>query len=282
MARETRNNDKIALYFQKAYEDRVDINLMFLLDKCQFSEVRGPCVMVKNRYFVVRVPLEKIRHERIIWGAEVDGLFTVRLDDTETIHFKSRLVRLYNAPPDSMFLTFPFPTSIDYGLRRHSKRVNLDRHSASGFGIWYGSMEGGDLEHIPQQIWRPFENEQCELAEFSASGLRIDLKEDNPLIGKLALDTPILIKGDFGDKTKPQPLFVLGSIVRKMPRKDRDGWMSIGCHFRSWRKIQGPEGDRWFKADPSEGIALINKWLIRYSMGAPSRAHLEEQKLLES
>lgn len=273
--------DKIAAYFEKAYEDRVDINLMFLLDKCQFSELRAPCVMVKNRHFVVRAPLEKLRHEQIIWGAEVDGFFTVRLDDTETIHFKTRLVRIYNAPPDSMFLTFPFPRTIDYHQRRQSKRVNVDRHSAEGFGIWYGSMEGGDLEHIPQQIWRPFENDQCELAEFSASGLRIDLKADNPLTSKLVLDTPILLKGDFGSRGKPQPIFVLGTVVRKMPRKDRDNWTSIGCHFRSWRKIQGNDTEHWFKADPAEGIALINQWLIRYSMRTPSRAHLEEQKLFE-
>lgn len=273
-------NDQIAEYFQKACDDRVDINLMFLLDKCQFSIIKAPCVMVKNRYFVVRVPLEKIRNERIIWGEEVDGFFTVRMDDTETIHFRSRLVRIYNAPPDSMFLTFPLPRSIDHGQRRHSKRVDIDRYSAEGFGIWYGSMEGGDLEHIPQQIWRPFENESCELAEFSASGLRIDIRADSPLLGKLAIDDPVLIKGDFGTKSKPQPLFVLASIVRKMPRRDREGWMSIGCRFRSWRKITGPESERWFKADPMEGIALINQWLIRYSI-APSRAHLEDLKAQE-
>lgn len=269
-------SDQIATYFEKACEDQVDINLTFLLDKCQFSIIRAPCVMVKNRYFVVRVPLEKIKREKIIWGAEVDGFFTIRMDDTQTIHFKSRLARLYNAPPDSMFLTLPLPASIDHSQRRHSKRVDIDRHSAEGFGIWYGSMEGGDLEHIPQQIWRPFENEHCELAEFSASGLRIDLKTDNPLMGKLAIDDPILLKGDFGTKAKPQPLFVLGNIVRKMSRKDRENWTSLGCRFRSWRKIMGPESERWFKADPMDGIALINQWLIRYSVGIPSRAHLEE------
>lgn len=273
--------DRIEAYFKKAYEDRVDIHLMFLLDKCQFSEVRGPCVMIKNRYFVVRVPLKTLTNEQIIWGAEVDGFFTIRMDDTETIHFKSKLVRIYNAPPDSMFLAFPIPRTIDYHQRRYSKRVNIDRDSAEGFGIWYGSMEGGDLEHIPQQIWRPFENDKCELAEFSASGLRLDLPASDPLAGKLALDDPILLKGDFGTRAKPQPIFVLGSIVRKMPRKDREGWISLGCHFRSWRKIKGPEGERWFKADPTEGIALINQWLIRYSLATPSRAHLEEQKLFE-
>lgn len=274
-------SERIEAYFQKAHEENVEITITFLLDKCQFSIIRGPCVMVKRGYFVIRVPLERIRKEQIIWGAAVNGFFTIRMDDTETIHFKSRLVRLYNAPPDSMFLAFPLPSSIDQGQRRHSKRVDIDRDYAEGFGIWYGSMEGGDMEHIPQQIWRPFEDGQCELAEFSASGMRLDLKADNPLLGKLALDDPILLKGDFGSRAKPQPLFVLGNIVRKMPRKDREGCMSLGCRFRSWRKIKGPEGERWFKADPTDGIPLINQWLIRYSVGVPSRAHLEEMKLQE-
>lgn len=272
--------EKIAAYFDRAYADKVDINLTFMLDKCQFSSLRAPCVMVKKGYFVVQTPIRKVQNEKIIWGAEVEGFFTVRLDDTETIHFRTRLARIYNAPPDSLYLTMPLPNSIDYGQRRHSKRVNIDRNSAAGFGIWYGSMEGGNAEHIPQQIWRPFENEDCQLAEFSASGMRLDLKEDNPLLGKLALDDPILLKGDFGTKSQPRPLFVLGSVVRKMPRRDREGWISIGCRFRSWRKILGPEGERWFKADNLEGIPLINQWLVRYTL-QPSRAHLEEAKRLE-
>lgn len=272
--------DRIAAYFVRACDDRVDINLTFLLDKCQFSSLRGPCVMVKKGYFVVQTPIKKVQNEKLIWGADVEGFFTVRLDDTETIHFKSKLVRIYNAPPDSLYLTMPLPKSIDHGQRRHSKRVSIDRHSASGFGIWYGSMEGGNAEHIPQQIWRPFENEDCQLAEFSASGMRLDLKDDNPLLGKLALDAPILLKGDFGARGKPQPLFVLGSVVRKMPLREREGWMSIGCRFRSWRKVAGPESERWFKSDAQEGIPLINQWLIRYAL-MPSRAHLEEAKKLE-
>lgn len=272
-------SERIENLFTKAWQENVDLTLTFLLDKCQFSVIHAPCVMVKRGYFVVRAPLASIKKEKIIWGAEVDGFFSVRLEDVENVHFKSRLVRLYNAPPDSMFLTFPLPESIGHGQRRNSKRVDLDRDTSEGFGIWYGSMEGGDLEHIPQQIWRPFENEQAELAEFSASGLRIDLKDDNPLLGKLGIDDPILLKGDFGLKGKPQPIFVLGAIARKMPRRDKEGWMSLGCHFRSWRKILGPEGERWFKADPTDGIALINQWLIRYSVRAPSRAHLEEMKL---
>lgn len=274
-------SEQIAEYFKKAQEEQAMVSLSFLFDKCKFSEIRAPCVMVKNNYFVVRAPVEQIKREKIIWGADVEGYLTVRMDDTETIHFRSRLARMYNAPPDAMFLMLPLPRSFDHGQRRHSKRVSIDRDSSDGFGVWYGSMEGGDLEHIPQQIWRPFENGECELAEFSASGLRIDMKADNPLAAKLNIDDPILVKGDFGTKSKPQPLFVLGSVARKMPQRGRDGWVSIGCHFRSWRKINGNDGERWFKADGSDGIALINQWLIRYSLGSPSRAHQEEARLYE-
>lgn len=256
-------SEELEFYFEKACEDRVEIYLMFLLDKCQFSSVHGPCTMIKNRHFVVRVPLEQIRHTQIIWGAEVSGYFTVRTEDLKTIHFRSRLVRLYNAPPDSLYLILPLPKKYDFGQRRNSRRVEIDPANAEAFGIWYGSMEGGDMESIPQQIWKPFRNDDCELGELSASGMRLDFQSDNNLINQLTIDDPILLKGNFGTESKPAPLFVLGSIVRKMSRKDAEGLMSVGCRFRSWRKIDGRANERWFRASEQEGIAQISQWVGR-------------------
>lgn len=273
---EATQSEKVAFYFQKAYEDKTDITLMFLMDMCQFSTLRAPCVMIKNKHFVMRVPLQTLKDTQIVWGAEVHGYFYVRTDDRETIHFKSRLVRIYNAPPDSMFLVMPLPAHIDHEQRRNSRRVDLDPESADGFGVWYGSLEGGNEFDLPQQIWRPFNDADCELGELSASGMRLDFSTDNPLSTLLTIDTPVLLKGDFGSDSHPKPLFILGTVVRKMPRKDKAGLMSVGCHFFSWRKITGVENERWFKADEREGIALVSQWLMRNFRGSSSKAHAEK------
>lgn len=254
-------SEELEFYFDRALADHAEIYLMFLLDKCQFSSVHGPCTMIKNRHFVVRVPLEQIKHTQIIWGAEVVGYFSVRVEDIKTIHFRSRLVRLYNAPPDALYLIFPLPKRYDFGQRRNSRRVEIDPDNAEAFGIWYGYMEGGNMESIPQQVWKPFRDSDCELGELSASGMRLDFNAANPLIDQLVIDDPVLLKGNFGTASKPVLLFVLGSVVRKMSRKDVEGLMSVGCRFRSWRKVDGPP--TWFRASEQEGIAQISQWVSR-------------------
>lgn len=272
---EITQSERVAYYFHKAYEDKVEVNLIFLMDMCQFSAIHAPCVMIKNKHFVLRVPMETLQDTQIVWGAEVNGYFTIRIDDAETIHFKSKLVRIYNAPPDSMFLVLPLPKYIDHEQRRNSRRVDLDPTHAGGFGVWYGSLEGGDEKELPQQVWRPFEDSECELGELSASGMRLDFSGDNPLVQQLALDTTVLLKGDFGAKNHPQELFILGTVVRKMPRKDKLGLMSIGCHFNSWRRVPGGDNERWFKADEQEGIAIVSQYLIRNFKGTSA---VSEQK----
>ncbi len=270
--------DRITFYFQKAIEDHVDINLMIFMDMCQFSSFRAPCVMIKNRHFVMRVPLQTVKEKQIIWGADVNGYFSLRLDDKETIHFKSKLVRIYNAPPDSLFLVMPLPKQLDHSQRRNSRRVDIGQDDADNFGVWYGSLEGGNENELPQQIWRPFNESGCFLGELSASGMRLDFSADNPLMRLLTIDTPVLLKGNFGSATRPQSIFILGAVVRKMPRKDKEGLMSVGCHFTSWRKINGIENESWFKADEMEGIAIVSQWLMRNFRGSSSLGHIQSGK----
>lgn len=263
----------IVSLFQLAIEQQVKINLTFFLDMCQFSVLRGLCVMLKNRHIVMRVDMAQIKGQQIVWGADVEGLFAVRTEtDRELVHFRSKLVRLYNAPPDSMYLICPLPSHVDQGQRRNSRRVELSKENSDKFEVWYGSMEGGDEVHLPMEIWRSFKDSHCELGELSASGMRLDFQEEDPLLNKLITDTPVLVKGDFGTETRPLPMFILGTVVRKMPRKDKEGLMSVGCHFVSWRRITGGE-DAWFKADPQDGIAAVSQWLGRKHRGASSLAH---------
>lgn len=271
--------ESIMQLFQLATEQQVTINLTFLMDLCQFSVIHGQCVLLKNKHFVVRVSLEQLKEKQLIWGADVDGFFAVRTElDRRVVHFKSRLVRLYNAPPDSMYLIFPIPSHVDQGQRRNSRRVELGKEKASAFQVWYGAMEGGDETHLPQEVWKSFRDNQCDLGELSASGMRLDFQAEDPLVGQLLIDTPVLLKGDFGPGSKPTPLFILGTVVRKMPRKDKEGLMSVGCHFFSWRRVSGPDSETWFKADPQDGIALVSQWLGRQYRGSSSLGHVEKKK----
>lgn len=271
-------SESVAQLFQLAIEQEVRVNLTFLMDLCQFSIITGQFAFFKNRHFGVRADLRQLREKQVIWGADVDGFFAVRTElDRQVVHFKSKLVRLYNAPPDSMYLIFPLPAYVDDAQRRHSRRVELGRESSASLQAWYGVMEGGDQVGLPQQVWKSLRENQCEIGELSPSGMRLDFQADNAISGQLLVDTPILLKGEFGPKSKQDQLFVLGTIVRRMSRKDKDGIMSVGCHFFRWRRIAGADSETWFKADPQDGIALISQWLRNPYRGI-SRPSQEEQK----
>lgn len=248
--------------FTLARSQGVPINLVFLLDKCEVSRFAAPCIMIKNGHFVIRAELEQLAQHPIIWGSEVSGYFVI-VDDGKpvTCHFLTKLVRIYNGPLNSVYLVFPLPDALDHNQRRFSKRVNLDRESTEGFGVWYGRLVNGGPEALPELFWTPLENEECELSELSASGMRLDALESCPL-SYSCLHDPLLLKGDFGRPGEPNPLFVRGVIVRSMAKPDAEGVTSYGCHFVAWRKVITPHPNTWFRAD-EDGVAAIAEWLNR-------------------
>lgn len=248
-------------WFNFACSQSVPINLVFLLDKCEVSRFAAPCIMIKNGHFVVRAELEQLAEHPLIWGSEVSGYFTVMRDKPVACHFLSRLARIYNGPLNSMYLVFPLPEEVDHNQRRFSKRVNLDRESAEGFGIWHGRLVLGGPEDLPELSWTPLENDECELGELSASGMRLDALDTSPL-SHSSINDPVLLKGDFGRSGESNPIFVRGMIVRAMPKPDVEGVTSYGCRFLSWRKVVTPFANTWFRVD-EDGVGAIAEWLNR-------------------
>lgn len=247
--------------FTMARVQSVPISLVFLLDKCEVSRLAAPCVMIKNGHFVIRAELEQLATHPIIWGSEISGFFVIMHDGQPLpCHFQTRLARIYNGPLNSVYLVFPVPEALDHNQRRFSKRVNIDRESAHGFGVWYGRFVHGVDQGLPYLDWTPLENEQCELGEMSASGMRLDALKSSPLTHYFQ-DDPVLLKGSFG-KDEAQAIFVRGIIVRSMPKLDAEGVTSYGCRFIAWRKVITPAPNTWFRVD-EDGVGAIADWLHR-------------------
>ena len=267
MADEERELNQTAWYFKLAVEQYAEINLFFYVDKCLYSNLRALCVGVKKGHVITRAPLEKIANTSIVWGSEISGYFTVRDLEVEHCHFTSRLVRLYNSPPSSMFLVFPEPKIVDHQQRRFSKRVTLDEEISERFNVWLGELDSGDLENLPRLRWTLLKNRQCEIDEISANGMRLTMNIHNPLTARVGINDLVLLKGDFGTLNKPLNLFVLGRIVRKLPDPEDENIMQAGCHFYSWRKVDDSRNSNWFRADPQEGIGQIAQWVSRNFRG---------------
>ncbi|MBD5608394.1 MAG: hypothetical protein HDQ93_06035, partial [Desulfovibrio sp.] len=192
---------------------------------------------------------------------EINGYFSARDVDVYHFHFRTKLARFYNAPPNSMFLVCPLPTELDKQQRRFSRRVNLDETIGKTLTVWHSFLTGGDDETPPQQKWQNLSRRECEVGEISANGMRLDMDETNPLYPALFINDNVLLRGDFGSLKKPLVLYILGNIVRKMSRPDAEKAMSIGCRFTSWRKANSTGA--WFRADPRDGIAQLAQWISR-------------------
>lgn len=257
------NIDKVEYFFDLAIKQYVEISLFFYLDKCEYSSLKALCVGIKNSHFITRISLGAVENTPIIWGTEVNGYFSVRDVEITPCSFSTKLVRIYNAPPDALFLVFPLPSYLDHDQRRFSRRVLLDAANTSAFGLWHGLFINGDPETLPQLRWTTLENRHCELAELSATGLRLDFEEKSPILEKMATNDEILLRGNFGARNRADDIYVLGNIVRIMKRPDSEGIVSAGCRFRSWRKTTAPANQAWFRADPQEGIGQIAQWLSR-------------------
>lgn len=256
-----------AHFFQLAIDQNSMLKMYFLIDKCQFSILSAPCVMLKSGHFVVRASLEVVENAPIIWGTEVNGYFNVRDADTIHCHFSTRLVRIYNGSANSLYLVFPLPLSIDHNQRRFSKRININEETPGEFTVWFGNMDSGTLKDKPQLNWQSLADTACELSEISSSGLRLDIPENIPLCTKMSVNDLILLKGEFGSIKKPNSLYILGRIVRKMPNLEVEGLISLGCQFYAWQKILDTARSAWFKPDPRDGIGIISEWISRNFRG---------------
>lgn len=263
MAESEREINDSNYYFNLAVEQYSEINLYFYVDKCLYSNLRALCVGVKKGHVITRAPLDQIEHNSIVWGSEISGYFTVRDIEIEHCHFTSRLIRLYNSPPSSMFLVFPLPRAVDHQQRRFSKRVAIDEDNSDKFEVWLGEMDAGDSSTLPRLRWTALKHRQCEIDEISANGMRLAMFAKNPMAAKVGVNELVLLKGDFGYPGKPANLYVLSRVVRKMPDPEDNEIVQAGCHFFSWRKVDDSRNSNWFRADSQEGIGLVAQWVSR-------------------
>lgn len=263
MALSNYKKEGVEYYFDLAVRQYAMAELFFSFDHCPYSQLKALCVGVKKGYLITRVDLQKIDNKQIIWGSDVNGYFTIRDDTIIHCHFKSRLIRMYTAPANSMFLVFPLPRAIDFNQRRFTRRVKPEEDFLRSLNIWHGELQGGDMENLPKLRWISLKNQPCELGEISANGLRLEMATNSSLTPRMNINDRILLRGDFGNPNRPAMIFVLGDIVRKMVDPEDEEISSVGCAFINWRKVEDNRNTSWLRCDPQEGIGLIAQWISR-------------------
>lgn len=252
--------------FELAVEQYSTIWLSFYLDHCPYSRIEGTCVGLKNGHLIVRSKISDAFTHPIVWGSQIQGYFGIRDIEVMHCHFVSKLVRLYNAPPDALLLVMPVPERLDQSQRRYSRRVGMHDEDSSGIEIWYGDLSGGDSEKLPQLRWLKLTGAAGQLGELSATGLRLELPENTSLAKSMSKSDRILLRGDFKITPSSSPLYVLGDVVRKMADPDLEGITCLGCQFIAWRKVNDQRNSTWFKCN-EEGITQIAQWISRNFRG---------------
>lgn len=250
-------------YFQLAAQQYSKIDLYFYLGHCPYSQLNALCVAVKKGYLICRASIDQIEDNQIIWGSEVNGYFTVREEEIIHCHFSTKLVRMYTAPPNAMFLVFPIPQNIDFNQRRFSRRVKPEEDFLKNLHVWYGEMQGGDSESLPQLRWINLKMPEGELEELSSSGMRLYLAEKGAAAARIKINDTILLRGDFGTPGRPMMIYVLATVVRKVPDLDNEEQITVGCSFICWRKVEDTRNTSWLRCDPHEGIGAIAQWISR-------------------
>ena len=134
------NPEKINYLFNLAVEQYAEMELVFQLDLCPYSQLQALCVGVKNGHFIARASLEEMDREPVIWGSDVNCYFSVRDVDAYHFYFKTRLARLYNAPPNAMFMVFPLPHELAKQQRRFSRRATLEETIRSSLAVWHSYL----------------------------------------------------------------------------------------------------------------------------------------------
>lgn len=268
MSQFVKNINDPKYYFDLACAERAKISLFFSLDSCHISNITATCAMVKNGHLVALAPIRDVEREPIVWGTETDAYFAVRDVDLVHCHFRSRVARIYNGPPEAIFLVFPIPETIDHKRRRFALRMPLSSEQSASFRVWHGEAEEKD-DKLPALRWNALEPDFCVLGDISSAGLRLDLPEKHPAADNIGINDAVFLRGDFGSTTKSLPLSVIGLVSRKMPGKNDPGLIQIGCKFLKWRKT-GARDTAWFKAEQNMGVSAIAQWISRNFRGGHS------------
>lgn len=266
MAENSREKESVDYYFNLAAQQYAAVNLLFFLDHAPYSQIKAVCVGVKKGFLVAKVSLERMNDKQIVWGSEVNGYFTVRDDNLVHCHFKSRLVRMYNAPDSAMLLVFPLPRFLDFNQQRFTRRVRPNEELLEEIRVWHGEMHGGDYESLPQMRWINLDK-QSRIGDISANGMMLEMAESSPFAQRININDRVLVRGNFGVPSKELLLFIIGRVVRKTPDIENPEQLAIGCSFLNWRRVDDTRNTSWLRCDPQEGIAIIAQWASRNFRG---------------
>lgn len=255
-------------YFRQAIWQNSPITLVPSSPNVGLPFEKAACVDIQESCFLIEPPL-LLAEDLPTPGAVFNGAFAVKAVDVERCRFRCH----YDHVEDNggLLLAFTMPGAIYHQQTRQSLRCDITPAQTQGFSLWHCSQ--AEFENVPpqRQNWRLIDVRDWVLADLSASGMRVDILEKGGLF--IHLSDYLMLRGIFGVREKPENLWVAARVVRKARSRGMEGAASAGCHFTRWRKAEDIGGRNWFKADPTEGIGAIGRWLARNFQERGQRAH---------
>lgn len=235
-------------YIRFAVMHSLEISITFLLDKCPVSKLKGTCAILKDNHFIVKIQMEEICSHPLLWGGEARCKLVASMPDPVQCYFGTRLSRIVNGSDNAIFLVFELPGQAQY----HAHGAMLNDYE---FTTWSGTFTGGESVALPAMRWQELNSDWCHLAELSASGVRLDIKNTSPSAIRLSSKDNILMRVAPKWPEGSAPFFLLGQIVRIVPDAEAD-IISYGCVFLSWSNDKSFEKD-WVDIDAQKGVPFL-------------------------
>lgn len=260
LAGDPRDPRYIASCLELARDLRVCLHLDFVLNRRQISQLCSVCVAVEGRHFVVCL-LEDVPRLPPA-GMETQVYFTVR-DGRRSVpcSFTTRLESL-RRERGGQYMTFPMPDVMEHNQRRFNVRIDVEKESIPGFSVWHGALSsGGDSSGGPCLRWTRLDDESFLLADISAGGLRLDVRDTCREYPRLLPRELLMVKGDFSLPDKPPlPLSMVGSIVR-INVSERQRIKSLAVRFQRWLQTRD-DRNVWLKVDEQGGVPAVGVWIF--------------------
>ena len=160
------------------------------------------------------------------------------------------------------YMTFPMPDVMEHNQRRFNVRIDVEKESIPGFSVWHGALSsGGDSSGGPCLRWTRLDDESFLLADLSAGGLRLDVRDTCREYPRLLPRELLMVKGDFSLPDKPPlPLSMVGSIVR-INVSERQRIKSLAVRFQRWLQTRD-DRNVWLKVDEQGGVPAVGVWIF--------------------
>lgn len=179
----------------------------------------------------------------------------------------------------SVSIDVAIPTEITHTQRRGNLRIPITKEDILTLRLWAEkereNTENNDSENDNTDnnnntdnnsnnrvTWEPIDQEDFELINISAGGLRINIAKSSLISPRLRKNFLFMCTGSFDIPQKPATELAIIAVVRRVGIPDKGRWNSVALRFYRWAKIADGKATWTDIHEKDSGIPILGAWLV--------------------